>query len=152
MREVCQRQIGDCTVWPGTSVQLSSESKIVQCLMNENSLAKLSSPVSRAEEGMCPSTVPCRGASPLLLHSSLGARSSRDLQDEGLPGRTTERKHRSGSLVRWALACQARRRAGGSGCRVTQCTGTTPLTTLSPASVTLVLEVYSIASNGLQQH
>ena len=84
-----------------------------ECLMNENSLTKLSSPVSQAEEGMSPSAVPCRGASPLLLHSSLAARWSRELQDGGLPGRTAVRKHRSGSLVMWALACHARGCAGG---------------------------------------
>lgn len=106
-----------------------------ECQMNENSLPNPSSPVSQAEEGMSPSTVPCRGASPLLLHSSLGAQWSRDLQDEGLPARTAGRRHRPSILVMWALGCQARRREGGSGCFVTQFAGTTPPKTLSPASV-----------------
>ena len=30
VREVCQRQIGDCTIWPGITIQPSSDSKIVQ--------------------------------------------------------------------------------------------------------------------------
>lgn len=71
MREVCQGQLetalsGQASVSSYDQTENSSE-----CLMNETILLKLSSPVSQAEEGMSPSTIPFRDAS--LLHSSLSA-------------------------------------------------------------------------------
>lgn len=112
VRDMCQRQIGDCTVWPS--------SKIVEWLKNENSLPKAQV-----------SSFTGRGGDVLQSHSLLRCLSpcsctaqclvEHRLQEEELLGKITARKYRSSSLVLWVPACHAK------GCVMDLCDQTQPL-------------------------
>lgn len=120
-------------------------------------------PGSTGRGGDVPSTPPCCGASPLLLHSSLGARWSTDLQDKGLLWES-----RSGRLVMWGFACQAGNVGGlwpscgpmhwqnpyndPQSCpyHTAQCQHS--WNPRSPNQFGKILEVYPTAGNGLRQH